>query len=111
MVEVCLAILSACTPTFPALLRWRSLRANSRLSVGEPKRSGSAGFPALVPDERRAGFRSDSGYAHKNAVKMSDWSQVTKDEEQDIKFVEETSSSNDPRDDLENTITQPKNLR
>ncbi len=79
-------------PTFPALFRWRSLRANSRPSGVEPKRSGSAGYPALVPDERRAGFRSDSGYAHKDAVKMDDWSQVSKDEEQGTIYVEETNS-------------------
>lgn len=88
VVEVCLAILSACTPTFPALFRWRSLRRNSRPREEDPKRSGLVGYPALVPDERRSGFRSGVRLAHGGAIKMDDWSESTTDEEQGTIHVE-----------------------
>ena len=90
IVEVCLAILSACTPTFPALFRWRKVRRNSRPVAGDVKRSNSGGYPVSAPDERRLGFRSDVRLADEGAVKMDDWSQVSKDEERGNAHVEGT---------------------
>ena len=89
IVEVCLAILSACTPTFPALFRWRKVRRNSRPAAGDVKRTGS--YPISAPDDRRLGFRSDVRLANEAAVKMDDWSEVTKDEERGNARVEETT--------------------
>lgn len=93
IVEVCLAILSACTPTYPALFRWRKVRRNSRPVAGDVKRSDSAGYRASTPDERRFGFRSDVRLAGDGAVKMDDWSEVSKDEERGNAHVEGTTLS------------------
>ena len=91
IVEVCLAFLSACTPTFPALFRWRKVRRNSRPVAGDVKRTSSAGYPVSPPDERQVGFRSDVRLADEGAVKMDDWSEVTKDEERGNTHVEGTT--------------------
>ena len=88
IVEVCLAILSACTPTFPALFRWRKVRRNSRPIAGDVKRTGS--YPVATPDDRRQGFRSDVRLASEGAVKMDDWSEGTRDEERGNAHVEGT---------------------
>ena len=91
IVEVCLAILSACTPTFPALFRWRKVRRNSRPIAGDVKRSGS--YPISAPNERQPGFRSDVRLTNEGAVKLDDWSEVTKDEERGNAHVEGTTLS------------------
>ena len=91
IVEVCLAILSACTPTFPALFRWRKVRRNSRPVAGDVKRSGS--YPISPPDERQLGFGSDVRLANEGAVNMDDWSEVTKDVERGNVQVEGTTLS------------------
>ena len=56
--------------------------------VGDVKRSDSAGYPVSAPDERRLGFGSDVRLANEGAVKMDDWSEVTKDEERGNAHVE-----------------------
>ena len=79
VVEVCLGILGACLPTFPALFRWKSVRDNQRPNGISHKRSAdSSQYPALTPDERRSGFRSGVGNAHKEFLKMIDWADVPK---------------------------------
>ncbi len=82
VVEVCLGVLGACLPTFPALFRWKSVR-NSRRPSGMPdsKSTDSSQYPVLTPDERRSGFRSGVvgvGKAHKEFLKMIDWADIPK---------------------------------
>lgn len=96
VVEVNLAILSACLPTFPALLNWRSVhRRNTPPGGADPKSWGSASYPALIPDERRSGFRSGSGYAHKDALKMEDWSEESKGAERATVCIERKGPSDE----------------
>ena len=79
VVEVCLGILGACLPTFPALFRWKSVRNNRRPSrISRTKSADSSQYPVLTPDERRLGFRSGVGNAHKEFLKMIDWADVPK---------------------------------
>lgn len=79
VVEVCLGILGACLPTFPALFRWKSVRDNRRPSgVTYSKSADSSQFPVLTADERRPRFRSGVGNAHKEFLKMIDWAHVPK---------------------------------
>lgn len=79
VVEVCMGILGACLPTFPALFRWKSVqlhRGPSRMS--HSKSADSSQYPVLKPDERRSGFRSGVGKAHTDFLKMIDWADVPK---------------------------------
>ena len=79
VVEVCLGILGACLPTFPALFRWRSVRNNQRPNgPSHSKSTDSSQYPVLTPDERRSGFRSGVGNAHKEFLKMVDWADIPK---------------------------------
>ena len=82
VVEVCLGILGACLPTFPALLRWKSVRNSQRPSgMSHSKSTDSSQYPVLTPDERRLGFRSGVvgvGKAHKEFLRMIDWADVPK---------------------------------
>ena len=62
VVEVCLGILGACLPTFPALFRWKNARNHrgpSRMPRSES--ADSSQHPVLMPDERRSGFKSGVG--------------------------------------------------
>lgn len=77
VVEVCLGILGACLPTFPALFRWKTVRNSRRPSALSHSTGGdSSHYPILTPDERRSGFRSGVGNAHKEFLKMIDWADV-----------------------------------
>lgn len=79
VVEVCLGILGACLPTFPALVRWKSVRNNQRPSgMSHSISVDSSQYPVLTPDERRSGFRSGVGSAHKEFLKMIDRADVPK---------------------------------
>ena len=79
VVEVCLGILGACLPTFPALLRWKSIRSNQRpRQLFQAKSTGSTQYPVLTPDERRSGFRSGVGDTQEEFLKMIDWTDVPK---------------------------------
>lgn len=79
VVEVCLGILGACLPTFPALFHWKSVRKNQRPSgISLSKSADSSQYPVLTTDERRLGFRSGVGNAHKDFLKMIDWADVPK---------------------------------
>lgn len=42
------------------------------------KSADSYQYPVLTPDERRSGFRSGVGNAHKEFLKMIDWADVPK---------------------------------
>lgn len=42
------------------------------------KSADSSQYPVLTPDERRSGFRSGVGSAHKEFLKMIDWADVPK---------------------------------
>ena len=77
VVEVCLGILGACLPTFPALFHWKSARNSRRPSgMSHPNGVDSFQYPVLTPDERRSGFRSGVGSAHKEFLRMIDWADV-----------------------------------
>ena len=79
VVEVCLGILGACLPTFPALFRWKTVRNNQRPSrISHVKSADSSQYPVLTPDERRSGFRTGVGNAHKEFLRMIDWVDVPK---------------------------------
>lgn len=79
VVEVCLGILGACLPTFPALVRWKSVRNSQRPSgMSHSISVDSSQYPVLTPDERRSGFRSGVGSAHKEFLKMIDRADVPK---------------------------------
>lgn len=77
VVEVCLGILGACLPTFPALFRCKSVRNNRKTSAVSLSRSNdSYQYPVLTPDERRIGFTSEAGNAHNEFLRMADWADV-----------------------------------
>ena len=82
VVEVCLGILGACLPTFPALFRWKTVRNSRRPSgMSHSKSTDSSQYPVLTPDERRSGFRSGVvgvGKAHKEFLRMIDWADIPK---------------------------------
>ena len=78
VVEVCLGILGACLPTFPALFRWKIVR--NKPSPNRMPNSGSddsSQYAVLTPDEPRSGFRSSIGNA-KEFLKMNSWANVSK---------------------------------
>lgn len=77
VVEVCLGILGACLPTYPALFRWKQVHNHRRPSrIFQSKSADSSRFPVLTPDERRSGFRSGVGNTQKEFLKMIDWADV-----------------------------------
>ena len=79
VVEVCLALLGACLPTFPGLFRWKSVQPRRGPSAMSHSKSADwSQYPVLEPDERRSGFRSGVGNAHAEFLKMIDWADVTK---------------------------------
>ena len=56
MVEVCVAIVCACLPTFKVL--FNRLIHHKRLSSSTPYPVDMPRYPALTADERRPGYRS-----------------------------------------------------
>ena len=79
VVEVCLCILGACLPTFPALFHWKIAQNNRRPSRMFKSRSASSSqYPVLTPEDRRLGFRSGVGNAHKEFLRMMDLADAPK---------------------------------
>ena len=79
VVEVCLGIVSACLPTFPALLHWKSVCSSQRpRRISHSKSADSFHYPVLTPDERRSGSKSEVGNVHKGFLRMIDWADVPK---------------------------------
>ena len=79
VVEVCLAILGACLPMFPALVRWKTIRNDKRPSGVSPSKSAdSSQYHVLTLDERHSGSRSGIGNTHKEFLKMTSWADVPK---------------------------------
>ena len=79
VVEVCLAILGACLPMFPALFRWKAIRNDKRPSgESHSKSADSSQYHVLTPDERRSGPKGGIGNTHKDFFKMTDWADVPK---------------------------------
>ncbi|CAF9925344.1 MAG: hypothetical protein ALECFALPRED_003120 [Alectoria fallacina] len=76
VVEVCLGILGACLPSFPALFRWKTVRKIRKPNgISHSTSADSSQYPVLTRDERRSGFRSG---VHKDFLKMIDWADVPK---------------------------------
>ena len=66
-VEVCLGVLSACLPTYPALFRWKSVRAQQRGSGMPHSGSDSSQYAVLTSDKARL-----------ESLRMTDWADVPK---------------------------------
>lgn len=79
VVEVCLGILGACLPTFPALFHWMSVRSNRKPSrMPNSESADSSQYAVLTPDESRSGRKSGIENAQKDFMKMIDWANVPK---------------------------------
>lgn len=79
VVEVCLGILGACLPTFPALFHWKGVRSSRKPSrKAHPESADSSQYAVLTPDERRSGLKSGIGNGHEDLMGMIDWADVPK---------------------------------
>ena len=66
VVEVCLAILGACLPTYPALFGWKSVRNQQRGRVPHSGSPDSSQYAVLTSDKPRSELGSGVGNGHES---------------------------------------------